>query len=66
MIASCGSVVKAQTVGTGVEIADDKSWAKLRIYLNDGPEIEFSGSPRELRRISRAITEGLRTKKGQR
>lgn len=65
MIAIVAQAVKSETVGTGVEIADDKSWAKLRIYVKAGPQIELNGTPREIRQIARAITEGLRTKKGR-
>lgn len=63
MIAIVARAVKSETVGTGVEIAHDKSWAKLRIYVKAGPQIELNGTPREIRRVARAITEGLKSRK---
>ncbi len=46
--------------GTGVTLANDSTWARLLIYMEDKQVIELSGTPKELRRVASHINSGLR------
>lgn len=55
-----------EIVGTGVELANDGSWARLRLYgEGQGAVVTLEGTPRNLRNIGRNIQEGLRKPKSR-